>query len=188
VFLALADEQERESDESDSGEPEQEGASDGCREAGHSCNERDAGEQADNSGRERQTVGTSQWRSAAGASLVLPACRPSVDSIGCHIIGLPDGASAPNHTCAGMPFTWHNDGMARIRVSTTVDGELLADAREALSELSDAALLDEALAALLRRHRAAEIDAAYAAYETTPPEKPDAWGDLASFREAAAAS
>jgi hypothetical protein len=78
--------------------------------------------------------------------------------------------------------------MPRTRVSTTVDGELLTDARRALSDLTDAALLDEALAALLHRHRAAEIDAAYAVYETSPPEVPDAWGDLESFREAAGAS
>jgi hypothetical protein len=78
--------------------------------------------------------------------------------------------------------------MARTRVSTTVDGELLTNARRTLSDLTDAALLDEALAALLHRHRAAEIDAAYAAYETSPMQEPDAWGDLASFREAAAAS
>ncbi len=78
--------------------------------------------------------------------------------------------------------------MARTRVSTTVDGELLANARQALSTLTDAALLDQALAALLHQHRAAEIDAAYAAYDEHPPQEADAWGDLASFREAAAAS
>ena len=53
---------------------------------------------------------------------------------------------------------------------------------------NDAALLDEALQALLRRHRAAEIDRAYAAYDEHPPSEPDAWGDLASFREAAGRS
>jgi Arc/MetJ family transcription regulator len=78
--------------------------------------------------------------------------------------------------------------MARTRVSTTVDEELLANARQTLSTLTDAALLDQALAALLHQHRAAEIDAAYAAYEKHPLEEPDAWGDLASFREAAATS
>ncbi len=78
--------------------------------------------------------------------------------------------------------------MARTRVSTTVDGELLASARRTLADLNDAALLDEALAALLHRHRAAEIDAAYAAYEALPLGETDAWGDLASFREAAASS
>lgn len=78
--------------------------------------------------------------------------------------------------------------MARTRVSTTVDGGLLAEARQALSELTDAALLDEALAALLQQRRASEIDAAYVAYEESPLAEPDAWGDLASFREGAAAS
>jgi CHAD domain len=54
--------------------------------------------------------------------------------------------------------------------------------------LRRAAVLDQALAALLNRHRAVEIDAAYTAYDAHPIEEPDAWGDLASFREAAAAS
>jgi len=78
--------------------------------------------------------------------------------------------------------------MSRVRVSTTVDQELLASARRLRSTSTDAALLDEALAALLARHRTADIDAAYAVYDEHPLEEPDAWGDLASFREAAAAS
>jgi hypothetical protein len=78
--------------------------------------------------------------------------------------------------------------MARTRVSTTVDEQLLESARQALAPLTDAAVLDQALAALLDRHRAAEIDASYAAYDEHPLEESDAWGDLASFREAAAAS
>jgi hypothetical protein len=78
--------------------------------------------------------------------------------------------------------------MARTRVSTTVDGDLLISARQTLSTLTDAALFDQALAALLDRHRAVEIDAAYAAYDEHPLTEPDAWGDLASFREAVAAS
>lgn len=78
--------------------------------------------------------------------------------------------------------------MARVRVSTTVDKELLASAREAHSGLTDAALLDEALAAFLAQHRAVEINASYTAYDEHPLGEPDAWGDLASFREAAAAS
>jgi hypothetical protein len=78
--------------------------------------------------------------------------------------------------------------MARTRVSTTVDEQLLASARQALAPSTDAAVLDQALAALLDRHRAVEIDAAYAVYDEHPLEEPDAWGDLASFREAAAAS
>jgi hypothetical protein len=79
-------------------------------------------------------------------------------------------------------------GMARTRVSTTVDADLLESARQRLSTLTDSALLDQALAALLERNRAAEIDAAYVIYDELPLEGPDAWGDLASFREAAAAS
>jgi len=78
--------------------------------------------------------------------------------------------------------------MARIRVSTTVDEGLLASARKAHGDLKDAALLDAALAALVARHRGAELDAGYAAYDAVPLDAPDEWGDLASFREAAAAS
>lgn len=78
--------------------------------------------------------------------------------------------------------------MPRVRVSTTVDGELLESARRARADLNDAALLDVALAALLARERAAQLDASYRAYEELPPDAPDEWGDLASFREAAARS
>jgi hypothetical protein len=49
-------------------------------------------------------------------------------------------------------------------------------------------LIDEALEALLIRHRAAEVDASYTAYEEHPIDEPDEWGDLTSFRRAAAAS
>ena len=78
--------------------------------------------------------------------------------------------------------------MNRTRLSTTVDASLLEDARKARSGTTDAALVDEALAALLARHRAAEVDASYATYEVHPLDEPDEWGDLASFRRAAAAS
>jgi hypothetical protein len=88
----------------------------------------------------------------------------------------------------GVAFPWHNGGMSRIRVSTTVDEERLANARRLRPDVPDAALLDEALEALIVRHRAAEIDASYAAYDAHPLDKADDWGDLASFREAAAAS
>ncbi len=83
---------------------------------------------------------------------------------------------------------WHTDGMNRTRLSTTVDAALLDTARSLRSGLTDAALVDEALAALLVRYRAAEVDASYTAYDEHPPEEPDEWGDLASFRRAAAAS
>jgi hypothetical protein len=78
--------------------------------------------------------------------------------------------------------------MARQRISTTVDGDLLAEARQRRVGVNDATLFDEALLALLRSSRSAEIDAAYAAYEAQPLDAPDAWGDLASFRDAAAPS
>ena len=84
-----------------------------------------------------------------------------------------------------MPHLWYGSGMARTRISTTVDAALLAGARRARSGLADSALIDEALAALLARQRAAEIDAAYAAYDMHPLDQHDEWGDLASFREAA---
>lgn len=83
---------------------------------------------------------------------------------------------------------WHSCGMARIRVSTTVDESLIEQARRLRSDMNDAALLDEALSALVARHRAAEIDAGYAAYDEHPLDESDEWGDLASFREAAASS
>jgi spermidine synthase len=68
------------------------------------------------------------------------------------------------------------------------DEHLLLAARGLRGGTTDAALLDEALSALLARHRAVEIDAAYAAYDRRPLTDPDEWGELASFRAAAAAS
>lgn len=78
--------------------------------------------------------------------------------------------------------------MARARISTTVDQELLERARGVRSGLTDSALIDEALAALLARQRAAQIDAEYAAYDSHPLDERDEWGDLASWRAAAGES
>ena len=78
--------------------------------------------------------------------------------------------------------------MARTRLSTTVDQQLLEGARGLRPGTSDAALVDEALEALLRHHRSAEVDASYAAYDEHPLDEQDEWGDLASFRRVAAAS
>lgn len=69
-----------------------------------------------------------------------------------------------------------------------MDAELLEEARRLRLGATDASLIDEALGALLARHRAAEVDASYAAYDDQPLDEPDEWGDLASFRRAAAAS
>lgn len=80
-------------------------------------------------------------------------------------------------------------GMARTRISTTVDQDLLADARRTGAGANDAELIDAALAALLSKYRRVEIDDRYAAaYTELPLDEPDEWGDLASFRDAAAES
>lgn len=79
--------------------------------------------------------------------------------------------------------------MSRTRISTTVDEDLLTRARSLPGSSTDAALIDAALTALLARHRAVEIDAAYVEeYGKHPLDEPDEWGDLASFRSAAAAT
>ena len=78
--------------------------------------------------------------------------------------------------------------MSRTRVSTTVDDALLSQARSVMAGSTDSVVLDAALRALLERHRSAEIDAAYASYDRHPIHEPDEWGDLASFRDAAAAT
>jgi len=78
--------------------------------------------------------------------------------------------------------------MTRVRVSTTVNGELLMTARRLRAGSNDAALLDEALGAFVARNRASEIDAAYAAYDEVPMEDDDDWGSLAAFRAGIATS
>ncbi len=80
-----------------------------------------------------------------------------------------------------MVYFCYNRGMARQRISTTVDGVLLDRARLVEDWSSDAAMLDAALEALVACHRKAEIDAAYEAYDRHPLDEPDEWGDLASF-------
>ena len=84
-----------------------------------------------------------------------------------------------------MARLWHNHGMTRIRVSTTVDGALLEQARDLSNGGTDSSLLDAALSAFVAANRRAEIDEAYVAYETQPLDGTDEWGDLASFHDAA---
>ena len=84
-----------------------------------------------------------------------------------------------------MPRLWHSRSMTRIRVSTTVDRELLEQARDLNNGGNDASLLDAALSAFVAANRRTEIDEAYAAYETQPLDGADEWGDLASFHDAA---
>jgi hypothetical protein len=69
-----------------------------------------------------------------------------------------------------------------------VDEQLLGQARSLRSGITDAALIEEALQALLARERAAHIDTSYSAYDDHPLAEPDEWGDLASWRDAAATS
>lgn len=75
----------------------------------------------------------------------------------------------------------------KVRISTTVDQDLLDRARALAPGGTDARMVDAALRALLARNQRAEIDAAYVeAYSAHPLDEPDEWGDLASFGEAAA--
>ena len=71
--------------------------------------------------------------------------------------------------------------MARTRISTTVDSDTLAAARQ-LALGPDSVTLDAALTALISAHRSAEIDSTYAAYDLNPIGEPDEWGNLAAFR------
>jgi hypothetical protein len=87
-----------------------------------------------------------------------------------------------------MPHVWHGHAMPRVRISTTVDQERLEATRRVAGHVNDASLVDAALDALIAANRRVELDASYAAYDETPVEAPDEWGDLASFRSAAASS
>lgn len=74
----------------------------------------------------------------------------------------------------------------RRRVSTTVDADLLRQARSTAPDSTDAALFDRALRSLLADLRRTTIDEAYeTAYLTHPVDVTDEWGDLASFNAAA---
>lgn len=76
--------------------------------------------------------------------------------------------------------------MAKVRVSTTVDADLLARARSVHAGPTDASLLEAAFEALVREHRAGEVNRAYlAAYRERPMDTRDEWGDLATFLDAA---
>lgn len=78
--------------------------------------------------------------------------------------------------------------MARTRLSTTVDADLLASARQIKHGMPDSVLIDDVLAALVASHRAAEVDDGYRIYDVHPLDQPDAWGDLAAFMRAAGAT
>jgi hypothetical protein len=77
--------------------------------------------------------------------------------------------------------------VARVRISTTVDEEMLAEARRIYDGSTDAVMIDAALRALLADRRRAEIDAGYEkGYREHPIDEPDEWGDLASWLDASA--
>ena len=85
--------------------------------------------------------------------------------LSCSVLGSASVAPRNDVTrvlgAAGL--AWHDCGMARTRLSTTVNAELLEGARRVKSGVTDAILIDAALEALLAGHRAAEADASYAA-------------------------
>lgn len=75
--------------------------------------------------------------------------------------------------------------MARVRISTTVDGDLLEKARRYRDGLRDADLIDEALAMLVDQEREAEIDRNIAeGYAKYPVDTPDEWGVLPDWIDA----
>lgn len=79
--------------------------------------------------------------------------------------------------------------MSRVRVSTTVDRDLLAEARELHGGQTDSSLVEAGLAALVRQYRHEQVAQMYAdAYEQHPADKVDDWGDLGTFLDAAGRS
>jgi len=60
--------------------------------------------------------------------------------------------------------------------------------RQLFGSVSTALYLRATACYLLDRHRSGEIDASYAAYDEHPPDEPDKWGDLSSWRRVAGAS
>lgn len=78
--------------------------------------------------------------------------------------------------------------MARVRVSTTVDAELLSQARAIDPDGTDSALVEAALTELLRQHRRAEIDAQYQRAYADGNHTVDEWGDMNEWLDAAVAT
>lgn len=74
----------------------------------------------------------------------------------------------------------------KVRLSTTVDEDILRKAREVAGGGTDASMVEQALRALIAQQREVEIDAAYDAYVDLPPDTLDEWGDPADFNARAA--
>lgn len=77
--------------------------------------------------------------------------------------------------------------MARVRVSTTVDEDLLTRARALDPGGTDSSLVEAALTELLRQRRREEIDAHYARAYANGNNTVDEWGDMNAWLDAAAA-
>lgn len=76
--------------------------------------------------------------------------------------------------------------MSKVRISTTVDEQLLADARHCRAGERDSVVIESALSALIAQYRAAEFDRRIdTAYREVALDRPDEWGDLDSFLVAA---
>ena len=76
--------------------------------------------------------------------------------------------------------------MARVRVSTTVDADLLERVRALFPGSTDSSLLESAFAALVREQVAREIDRQYERAYAVPSPSVDAWGDVDGFLDEAA--
>jgi len=76
----------------------------------------------------------------------------------------------------------------KVRLSTTVDEDVLRQARDVAGVGTDASMVERALRALIAQHRETEIDAAYDTYLVLPPDTPDEWGDPVAFNDRAAGS
>jgi hypothetical protein len=118
---------------------------------------------------------------------------PALRDRAVRLVCVSTGPSTPRRRrprwCRLQPVLWPrliSRGRHPGRLSTSVDEGLLQAARRVRSGNTDAAMIDEALRAMVARHRLAEVESSYTAYDKHPLDEPAEWGDLASFREAAA--
>ena len=91
------------------------------------------------------------------------------------------------------PYALHDGGMARTRLSATVDAALLEKFTERSSlgtsvKKSHWWTQHSPRCSQLAGYRSAEVDAGYGDYHEHPLDEPDEWGGLASFRRTVAAS
>ena len=75
--------------------------------------------------------------------------------------------------------------MSRVKLSTTVDEELLSEARRLHEGMADSALVEAGRAALVRELRDEPLARLYAeAYKRYPADEPDDWGDVRTLLDA----